>query len=405
MKFSLLLSFILLISIFCLPATCQVPLSSTLWTAYTLDSLIEKKRSQSGMVGLAAAIIIDNKVVWTKGYGYADLKNKKPFTPNTIINIGSISKTFTGVCMMKAVEDKKLSLDRDINDYLPFKVINPYYPAEKITLKNLATHTSGITDRTPIYDSTYFYGGDHPTPLGQFLKSYFDPEGKFYSKENFLNQKPGSFREYSNIAAGLAGYIVELAAGMPLNEYSKQRIFKPLNMKNSGWLLSEINLANHSKLYDKQTDTLKTIPLYGGATYPDGGVRTSVADLSKFFISMLGDGSYQGKRMLQKISVETMERFQFTPENKPENIELKKLNSGLFWATKMNVTQIGHGGTDPGVKTEMLANLSKDVAVILFSNTTLTDKDLFKYYFGIYQDLWTYGLALKAAKQNHKRNK
>jgi CubicO group peptidase (beta-lactamase class C family) len=405
MKFSLLISFILLTSMSFQPAACQVPLSTAPWTADTLDSLIEKKRSQSGMVGLAAAIIIDNKVVWTKGYGYADLQSKKPFTPNTLINIGSISKTFTGVCMMKAVEDKKLTLDQDINDYLPFKVINPYYPAEKITLRNLATHTSGITDRPPIYDSTYFYGGDHPTSLGQFLKSYFDPKGKFYSKENFINEKPGSFREYSNIAAGLAGYIVELAVGMPLYEYSKQWIFKPLNMKNSGWLLSEINLANHSKLYDRQTDTLITIPLYGMATYPDGGVRSSVAELSRFFLALLSDGSYQGKRILQKTSVETMERFQFTPENKPENIELNELNSGLFWATKMNVTQIGHGGTDPGVKTEMLANISKDVAVLLFTNTTLADKDLFKYYLGIYQDLWTYGLTLKAAKQNSKTNK
>ncbi|PQA53810.1 serine hydrolase domain-containing protein [Siphonobacter curvatus] len=391
-SFRLILSSVLFLLSF-VPGTGQI--SSSPWTAHELDSLLEKKRKESGTVGLAAAIIIHRKVVWMKGYGYADLEKKTPFTPHTVINLASISKTFTGVCMMKAIEDKKLSLDEDINTYLPFKVINPYYPTQKITLRNLGTHTSGITDRTPIYDSTYFYGGDHPTPLGEFLKSYFDPQGKFYAKENFLNHKPGSYREYSNIAAALAGYIVEQAVGMPLNEYSKRWIFKPLRMKQTAWFLREIDPASHSKLYDNQTDTLKLIPWYGEATYPDGGVRSSVADLSQFFIALLGDGSYQGKRILQKTSVETMQRYQFTPENKPVNVDLSRLNSGIFWATKDKATKIGHGGTDPGVKTEMLADLTKDVAVILFSNTTLTDKALFKYYFGIYEDLWTYAYALK----------
>ncbi|MBE9463841.1 serine hydrolase domain-containing protein [Dyadobacter subterraneus] len=399
MKSSLLLAIAMFLPAYAAPGFCQAPIAGSPRTLIALDSLIETKMNLGGMVGLGAAIIVDQKVVWMKGYGYADLENKKPFTPSTIMNIGSIGKTFTGVCMMKALEDKKLSLDQDINTYLPFKVINPYCPNEKITLRNLATHTSGITDRSAVYDSAYYYGGDHPTPLGQFLKSYFDPKGRFYSKDNFLNQKPGSYREYSNIAAGLAGYIIEQAVGMPLNEYSKQWIFKPLKMKNTCWLLSEINPSLHSKLYDKQTDTLKTIPLYGLATYPDGGVRTSVAELTNFFIALLSDGSFQGKRILQKTSVDTMQRFQFTPESKPANIKLNELNSGLFWATKMDVTQIGHGGTDPGVKTEMLANLSKEVAVILFTNTSLTDENLFKYYFGIYQDLWTYGSALKAARQ------
>lgn len=391
----------LVFSVLSLPAASQV-LTST-WTAHAIDSIIEKKRNESGMVGLAAAIIIHKKVVWMKGYGYADEEKKTPFTPHTVLNIASISKTFTGVCVLKAVEEKKLSLDEDINTYLPFKVINPYFPTLKITLRHLATHTSGITDRTPIYDSTYFYGGDHPTPLGSFLKSYFHPQGKFYAQENYLHYKPGTYREYSNIAAALAGYIVERVVGMPLNEYSKRWIFKPLRMKETAWFLSEVKQSHLSKLYDKQTDTLKRIPWYGEATYPDGGVRSSVHDLSTFFIALLGDGSYQGKRILKKSSVETMQRYQFTDENKPVNVDISKLNSGLFWATKDKATKIGHGGTDPGVKTEMLADLTKEVAVILFTNTTLTDKGLFKYYFGIYQDLWNYAYALRDQQLNSSK--
>lgn len=365
-------------------------------TSLKLDSVINKRMEASGLVGLGAAIIVDNKVVWSKGYGYADKENKKPFTPNTIMNIASISKTVTGVCLMKAVEEKKLSLDDDINKYLPFKVVNPNFPNKKITLRNLATHTSGITEREPIYDSTYYYGGDSPVPLGRFLKDYFDPTGKYYSKDNFLNKEPGSYREYSNIAAGLAGYIIEQVTGKKLNEYSKQYIFTPLKMKNTGWFLSEINRSNHSKLYSKQGDTLKIIPLYGGTTYPDGGVRTSVSELSHFFIALLNNGVYNGASILKKQSVTEMLRFQYTTANKPENVQLDKINSGIFWATKLGATRIGHNGSDPGVRTFMLADLPKEVGVILFVNTSLTDKDEGKF-FAIYEELYKYGVQLKDA--------
>ena len=360
-----------------------------------LDTFIEKRMKEAGIVGIGAAVIIDNKVVWSKGFGYADLENKLPFTVNTIMNIGSISKTFTGVCLMKAVEEKKLSLDEDINRYLPFRVINPYFPNEKITLRQIATHTSGIADQYPLYDSTYYKMGDTPEPLGEFLKNYFVPGGSHYSKENFYNNKPGTAREYSNIAAGLAGYIVELVTGKKLNEYSRQYIFKPLGMKNTGWLFSEINLANHAKLYDKKGDTLSPVQLYGLTTYPDGGVRTTVTDLSKFFIALLSEGEYDGARILKKETVREMTRFQFTADNKPANVNIARLNSGIFWATKFGGTRMGHAGSDPGVKAEMLSDLSKEVAVILLTNTSLEEAGTLKYHFPIVDELFKYGKKLK----------
>lgn len=367
----------------------------------SIDSIIEKKMNESGTVGLGAAIIVDKKVVWMKGYGYADKENKVPFTPNTIMNIGSISKTFTGVSLMLAREDRKVSLDEDINKYLPFKVTNPFVANEKITLRHLATHTSGITDRSPIYEKAYHYGHDSPEPLGEFLRNYFKPNGKYYSKDNFLNVKPGTYREYSNIAAALAGYIVEIRTGEKLNEYSKRHIFKPLKMHDTGWFLSEIKLANHSKLYNRKGDVTKPVQLYGLTTYPEGGVRTSVSDLSNFFICLLNGGAYEGARILKEQSVEEMLKFQYTALKKPENIELNEINSGIFWATKRDVLRIGHAGNDPGVRTEMLSDLSKEVGVILFVNTEITTSEgetNFRPFFSISDELWKYAQTLKAAK-------
>jgi CubicO group peptidase (beta-lactamase class C family) len=384
-------------------AADQTP-SPTTNASASIDALIAQRMSEAGMVGVGAAIIVGKKVVWMKGYGFADKAQSIPFTPHTVMNIGSISKTFTGAALMRAVEEGKLSLDADINTYLPFKVVNPYFPDARITLRQLATHTSGIADRWAVYEGTYHYGGDSPEPLGEFLKDYFAPDGKHYAKDNFLNAKPGTHREYSNIGAGLVGYIVEIAVGEKLNAYTKRRFFAPLQMEDTGWFLSDIALANHSRLYVSQSGLAVPIPLYGVTTYPDGGVRTSVADLSKFFIALLNEGEYEGTRILRKRSANEMLRFEYTAANKPENVDLKEKNSGIFWQSKFNVTRMGHGGTDPGLKTEMLTDLSKEIGVILFTNTSLDDQGM-RSYAAIFEDLWKQAEALKAAEKSALRER
>ncbi|MDZ4863798.1 MAG: serine hydrolase domain-containing protein [Gemmatimonadota bacterium] len=351
--------------------------------------------ADAGIMGLGAAVIINRQVVWMQGYGFADQPRTRPFTPHTIMNVGSIAKPFTGVAMMRAVHEGKLSLDEDINTYLPFRVVNPHHPGEKITLRHLATHTSGITDRWEVYSGTYHYGGDSPVPLGQFLEQYFAPDGKNYSRENFLNARPETQRDYSNIGAGLAGYIVERAFGEPLNAYTRKHIFAPLRMTRTGWFLSEIDLANHSTLFVSQNGHIIPIPLYGGTTYPDGGVRTSVADLSRFFIALLNGGEYQGTRILDARMAAEMQRFQFTDANRPENFPAQEGNSGLFWRTKFSGTRVGHGGNDPGLQTEMLSDLAREVGVILFMNTSVSGPDQ-RAASVIFDALWKYAESLRA---------
>ena len=361
-----------------------------------LDRFIEQRMTDAGIAGLGAAIIVDKKVVWTKGYGFADRSRRVPFTPDTVMNIGSISKTVTGAALMRAVQDRKLSLDEDINSYLPFKIVNPYYPNEKITLRHLGTHTSGITDRWEVYEHTYHYGST-PEPLEEFLRAYFMPGGTHYSKDNFLNIRPGTHRDYSNIGAGLAGYIVERAVGEKLNTYTRRHFFAPLRMTNTGWSLSEIAAGKHTTLYVAQDGLIIPIPPYELTTYPDGGVRTSVTDLSKFFIALLNDGEYEGVRILEATSAQEMRRFQYTESNKPDNVNLSGLdstNSGIFWGTRFDVTRIGHNGSDPGVRTMMLSDLARRVGVILFLNTSLSG-EANRQFNAIFLELWKQAEALR----------
>lgn len=378
-------------------ARAALPLPASAATG-ALDSIVEKRMKTAGMAGLAAAIIVNKKVVWIKGYGFADKQRAIPFTPSTVMNIASISKTFTGVALMRAVQEGKLSLDQDINAYLPFKVVNPHFPDRPITLRQLATHTSSITDRSQVYQKAYHFDGDSPESLEEFLRSYFAPEGKHQGKENFLNAKPGTHREYSNIGAALAGRIVEIATGEKLNTYTKRHIFAPLRMDSTGWFLSEISLAKHAKLYVTQADFTIPISLYGVTTYPDGGVRTSVADLSRFFIALLNGGEYMGERVLEKNAAQEMLRFQYTKSNKPDNVNLSgedSVNSGIFWATKYDTTKIGHNGSDPGVVTMMLADPAKDIGVILFTNTSMGEQGMAKHG-EIFDAIWKYAVELKS---------
>jgi CubicO group peptidase (beta-lactamase class C family) len=368
----------------------------------SIDSLIEHHLKESKMAGIAAAMIFDQKVVWMKGYGWADKENKIPFTPHTIMNIASISKTFTGVCMMRLVEENKLSLDENINKYLPFKVVNPNFPNEKITLRMIASHSSSLADRYPFYsDHTYIYGSDSQEPLGEFLQNYFVRGGKYYSDSNFYKAKPGTYWDYSNIAAALAGYIVEIKSGKKLNEYSKQLIFKPLGMNSTGWFLSEVDISKHAKLYHNQGDSSINVPLYGSTTYPDGGLRTSVADLSKFFIALLNDGVYNGIRLLKKETLNEMQRLRFTESNKPANFDVKERNEAIFWRTKNDGAWLGHGGTDPGLKTLMLTDVNKKAGVILFTNTEDDNSNRTGAFFKLFGELLKHSLMLSNSSKNH----
>lgn len=374
-------------------ATIAVALASTSsLQAQTsgLDSLITVKMAEANVVGFAAAVIVDQQVVWIKGFGHADWQRTRPFTPTTIMNMASIAKPFVGVAMMRAVAAGKLSLDADINRYLPFRVVNPHRPAERITLRHLATHSSGISDRWEIYRQSYRFGGDPTESLSAFLSAYFTPGGKYYAKENFLEAKPGALREYSNIGASLAGLIVERALGAPLNVYTKQHIFTPLGMTRSGWFMREVDMKNHSTLFVSQNGQAVPIPHYSFTTYPDGGLRTSVADLSRFFMAMLNDGELNGVRILEAQSAAEMQRFQFTDGSRPTNFPAEDGNSGLFWRTKFNGLRRGHGGNDPGVEVEMLTDASRGIGVIYFSNTSLSGADR-RATGEIFDALWKYG--------------
>ena len=110
----------------------------------TLEQYINTEIASGEVPGIGISIIVNGDIILSKGFGYADIENKIPFTDSTIMNIASISKTFIGVSMMYAVEKGLVSLDDDVNKYLSFKIVNPHRPDKKITLRHLLGHRSSI---------------------------------------------------------------------------------------------------------------------------------------------------------------------------------------------------------------------------------------------------------------------
>ncbi len=355
-----------------------------------LRKLIAERMEEAAIVGLGAAVLVDGAVVWMAGFGEAG--RGIPFTPETVVPVGSITKTVTGLAMMRAVQDGKLALDQDVSRHLPFKVANPHEPGTPITLRHLATHTSSIVDRMPVYRRAYHFDGESPQPLGAFLEAYLVAGGATWSPDNFAREKPGAHREYSNIGAALAGFVVERAVGESLQAYTRRHVFEPLGMRHTGWSRAELPDATHSRPYVAQYGLAIPVPHYQTTTYPDGGLRSSVADLSRLLAALVGGSG----GVLDAETLREMKRFQFSAENKPANMDLEKENSGLFWATKFNKTRVGHGGSDPGVRAEMLASPSGEIGIVVLANTSL-DGPALGSFVPILQALWKHGEAVKAA--------
>lgn len=371
-----------------------------------LDSLYQ----QSRMAGLGTAIVIGNGPIYQKSFGFSNVATQQPYTVNTIQNIGSISKTFIGIALMKAQELGKLNLDDPINKYLPTPIVHPLYPNTPITIRQLATHTSGISDditylqksyvlkagqnlaqiKTDFGDEQVFNPADSLMPMGYFLQQLLTPKGKWYNKEAFLPHKPGERFEYTNVGATLAAWVLENATGENFDAFTVKHILQPLRMNASGWNFESVDFAAHARLhYTRDT----ALPYYRLITYPDGNCISSVTDMSLYLAELIK--GYQGSGyLLSKASYAELFRPQLTAahfqKRNEKNPYSDTYNSGIFmgFSAKGN---IGHTGSDPGVSTALFFNPTTGIGQLLIINTNLNDQKDVNDYFGILDKLAVYG--------------
>ena len=344
--------------------------------SHDLDQKLSEIAARKHLPGFAVAVVGKNEVLFQKGYGFSDIERKVPYEPQSLQNVGSVSKTLIGISLMQLVEQGKIKLDDDINTYLPFKVINPYFPEDRITIRHLATHTSTLKDTNDFWLKDYLVAdptqlsrpgmakapvlraGNTRMPADQFIKNLVAKEGAWYRKSNFLKQKPGTTFEYSNLGADLAGYIVERVTGETFAEYTEKHILRPTGMTHSGWSFDKVNMDRFVSEYGSG---MKLLPRYSFVTYPDGGLISSIEDMSKYLMEMIK--GYQGEStLMRKDSFREMMRFQSGNKSGMGY-------GGIFCAVWAD-GYIGHSGGDPGTTTRIFFDPKTNTGAAIFVNSS-----------------------------------
>ena len=185
---------------------------------FELDSAIEKIIKKYKLIGLSICVILDNNIIFEKYSGFADIKNKRLINDSTSFRIASISKTVTGTAIMQLYEKGLINLDDDISNYLGYKVRNPKYPEDIITIRQLANHISSLNDGLGYGEFLNFaYSSNIPD-----IKDLLTPQGKFYTKDIWGNYKPGTKYSYCNAGYALLGTIVEKVTKTRFDLYCKK---------------------------------------------------------------------------------------------------------------------------------------------------------------------------------------
>ncbi|MFM9985016.1 MAG: serine hydrolase domain-containing protein [Flavobacteriales bacterium] len=359
--------------------------------------------------GFAVSIVNEKGTLYQKGFGYSDIATGKNYTDSTIQNIASISKTLVGLALMKAQELGKLQLDDPINNYLPFKVINPNFPTNEITIRHLTAHTSSIADNefylTENYflkekqdltgmnlvfdESQVFNPKDSTVSMEMFLTNLLSEKGKWNTNEIYTKDKPGDIYEYSNIGTTLAAFVLEKATGESFDAFTTKHILVPLKMNDSGWHFEDIDFAHYSRLYENPKIAL---PYYGMVSYPDGNFITSIRDLSLFLTELIkgynGNGTILSKESFKEYFKPQLEARNFIDRN-DQNPYSESYNVGIFVGYGFTGF-IGHTGGDPGVGSMMFFDPKNNIGRILIINTSFSDKIGNDTFYGIWDKLEKY---------------
>ncbi|MGE5208105.1 MAG: serine hydrolase domain-containing protein [Alphaproteobacteria bacterium] len=315
-----------------------------------LDALIPSQLQNRNIAGAVVSVVKDGQVLLQKGYGYADVETKKPVLPDQILfRPGSISKLFTATAVMQLVEQGKLDLNRDVNDYLDFTIPKTY--PEPVTLRQLLTHTAGFEETLK---NLFVAHESDIKPLRAYLINQM-PARIF---------PPGKVPSYSNYGFTLAGYIVERVSGEKFERYIDDHILKPLGMTSSTFdqpLPSKL-VAQMSKGYLNASKKPRDFEWVQAA--PAGALSTTAADMTRFMLAFLQDGNVDGVAILKPETVRQMQTRQF---------ELNPMICGFgitfmeYWMEPVRV--IGHGGDTVYFHSDMVLVPSAHVGYFISYNS------------------------------------
>ncbi|WP_176829802.1 serine hydrolase domain-containing protein [Tenacibaculum sp. MAR_2009_124] len=337
--------------------------------------MIQNEMKSDNVAALAIGVIDAGKLVHLSTNGFSDIEKHYEASIHTPFHIASISKTVTNLAVFKLVESKRIDLNTDINTYLPFKVKNPHYPNETITVRELLNHRSGIRDNYDLYE-TYWENpkGDSPFDLKLFLKEYLNEDGKLYETKHFESNSNHKSFAYSNTGYALLGLLIEIVSEMKYEEFCQTYIFKPLEMHNTSWFLRNLDSTLVAKTYVKDHSGLKFKGHNGYPDYPGGQLRTSISDFSKLWVKYLNSNN-------KKFILEHKTTSKITP-----NPQISHQGYYTWFPTAINNhLYYNHNGADLGARTEIFIDVAQKRGIIVFANSEYDITNLCK---NIEKNMW-----------------
>ncbi|MEM2006606.1 MAG: serine hydrolase, partial [Sulfolobales archaeon] len=279
-----------------------------------LDSFVIEKMSQTKIPGLSLAIVKDGKVVYSRSYGFKDVERGLAPTTKTIYGIGSVTKSFTALAILKLVENGKLSLDDEVSKYVPIKLEALGKP---IKVHHLLTHSSGIPALA--YAEAFIRGSlgldarwlpvSTPEDVIAFMSDY----------GSWVHSEPGTRYFYLNEGYVLLGYIISKISGTSYEDFVRASILKPLGMERT--YIEEHEVSRDPDvavpyIIDREGKHVKSRFPFG--IKADGGLLSNCEDMARYLMMLIERGYYSGSEVVSRSSIELMER------------KYIKIPSGLF---------------------------------------------------------------------------
>ena len=311
-----------------------------------LDGLFPYGLAKNNLAAAVVVVVKDGQILVSRGYGYADIAaNKKVDPATTLFRPGSISKTFLWTAVMQLVEQGKLNLDADVNQYLDFTIAPR--DGKPITMRDLMTHTPGFEETLK---NLFSHDDQLPMSNEAWLKEWV-PERVF---------APGEVSAYSNYGAALAGYIVQRVSGQPFDEYIEQHIYQPLGMQHATFRQPlPANLkGDMAKSYVSASTPPKSFEMV--VSDPAGGMSVSGEDMARFMIAQLQNGTYNNMQILRPETAKAM--HDFTHYSVPG---LMPMALGFYHMDRNGQTIIGHGGDTELFHSAMMLFLQQNVGIFV----------------------------------------
>ena len=324
-----------------------------------MEEMLESKRKELGVTGMAVVIVKDDKVVYVKGFGVRNAEKNLPVTPETLFPIGSSTKAFTGMLLAMSADDGKIAFTDSPKNYLPYFKLQDPEADKKITLRDLMIHNSGLARTELVW---------YPGVLNrqEVIRAVAEAKPTASFDEKF---------QYQNVMVTAAGEAVAKAQNSTWEKLMNERILKPLRMKQTVLTLPELQRASDYALgyqYNEATKTAARMPFRPesalSSVAPAGSVYSNANEMANWLRLMLAGGIFDGKRLVSEKNFNEL----IAPQMK--NISGTNADYGLGWylVNRKGHKVIQHGGSIDGFRAQVSMMPDKNIGFVILTNSYKT---------------------------------